>query len=47
VLVADDRLHARPGSGQFLARKAGQSAQPLGRLAPEFDPKRNFGVKLG
>jgi len=47
VLVSDNKLHARPGSGQFLARKAGKAAEPLGRLAPEFDPKRNFGAKIG
>jgi dihydropyrimidinase len=46
VLVADGKLRAKPGSGQFLARKAGQAAEPLGRLAPEFDPKRNFGAKM-
>lgn len=47
VLVADGKVKTKPGSGQFLARKAGQAAEPLGRLAPEFDPKRNFGAKLG
>ena len=46
VLVAEDRLRARPGSGQFLARHAGKAAEPLGRLAPEFDPKRNFGAVM-
>ncbi len=46
VLVSDEKLHAKPGSGQFLARKAGKAAEPLGRPAPEFDPKRNFGVKM-
>jgi dihydropyrimidinase len=46
VLVADGKLRAKPGAGQFLARKAGQAAEPLGRLAPEFDPKRNFGAQM-
>jgi dihydropyrimidinase len=46
VLVSDEKLHAKPGSGKFLARKAGKAAEPLGRPAPEFDPKRNFGVKM-
>ena len=46
VLVADDKLRAKPGSGQFLARKAGKAAEPLGRATLEFDPKRNFGAKL-
>ncbi len=46
VLVSDGKLRTKPGSGQFLARKAGQAAEPLGRLAPEFDPKRNFGARM-
>ena len=31
VLVDDGKLRAKPGSGQFLARKAGAAAEPLGR----------------
>jgi dihydropyrimidinase len=46
VLVADDKLKAKPGSGQFLARKAGKAADPLGRATVEFNPKQNFGAKL-
>jgi dihydropyrimidinase len=46
VLVSDDKLHAKPGSGQFLARKAGKAAEPLGRATVEFNPQRNFGAKL-
>ncbi|MEA2878464.1 MAG: dihydropyrimidinase [Hyphomicrobiales bacterium] len=46
VLVADGKLKARPGSGQFLARAGGAAAEPLGRATQEFDPKRNFGAKL-
>ena len=46
VLVADDKLRGKPGSGQFLARHAGKAAEPLGRATLEFDPKRNFGAKL-
>ena len=46
VLVENDKLKAKPGSGQFLARKAGKAAEPLGRATLEFDPKRNFGAKL-
>ena len=46
VLVADDKLKAKPGSGQFLARKAGKAAEPLGRATVEFNPKQNFGAKL-
>jgi dihydropyrimidinase len=46
VLMADDKLKTKPGSGKFLPRKAGKAAEPLGRIAQEFDPKRNFGAKL-
>ena len=46
VLVSDNKLRAKPGSGEFLARKAGQAAEPLGRATLEFDPKGNFGAKL-
>jgi dihydropyrimidinase len=46
VLVADGKLKTKPGSGRFLPRGAGKAAEPLGRIAQEFDPKRNFGAKL-
>jgi dihydropyrimidinase len=46
VIVEGGRLLAKPGSGAFLPRAAGQSADPTGRPAPEFDPARNFGAKL-
>jgi dihydropyrimidinase len=46
VLVDDGKLKAKPGSGRFLARKAGKAAEPLGRATLEFDTKRNFGAKL-
>ena len=41
-----DKLKAKAGSGQFLPRKAGKAAEPLGRATQEFDPKRNFGATL-
>lgn len=46
VIVEQEKLKAKPGSGAFLPRAAGASAAPTGRLSPEFDPKRNFGAKL-
>lgn len=46
VIVEDGKLNAAPGSGHFLPRKAGQAAEPLGRLAPEFDPRTNFKAAL-
>jgi dihydropyrimidinase len=46
VLVENGKLRAKAGSGQFLARKAGKAAEPLGRATLEFDRTRNFGAKL-
>ena len=46
VIVADGKLAAKPGQGRFLPRTAGDAAKGTGRLAPEFDPARNFGAKL-
>jgi dihydropyrimidinase len=46
VIVADGRLSASAGSGQFLARSGGEAATPAGLLSPEMDPRRNFGAKL-
>jgi dihydropyrimidinase len=45
-LVEDGKLAAAPGSGRFLARKAGPAAEPTGKLPMELDPARNFGAKL-
>ena len=47
VIVDGDAFSAKAGSGRFLARQAGAAAAPLGRLAPEFDPRTNFKAKLG
>jgi dihydropyrimidinase len=46
VVVRADKLAARPGSGAFLPRTGGAAAAPLGRLAADMDPARNFGAKL-
>jgi dihydropyrimidinase len=46
VIVHDDQLLAKPGEGRFLARAAGDAANGTGRMAPEFDPSRNFGATL-
>jgi dihydropyrimidinase len=46
VVVDDGTLKSKAGSGRFLPRDAGITAQPTGRLSPEFDPQRNFGAKL-
>jgi dihydropyrimidinase len=47
VVVEDGALHAEPGSGRFLPCEAPESARPLGRVAPELDPERNFSTDLG
>lgn len=46
VIVDGGKLGASPGSGRFLPRTGGEAARPTGILAPEMDPKRNFGAKL-
>jgi dihydropyrimidinase len=46
VVVEDGALRAAPGSGRFLARKAGAAAVPTGRRGPEFDPAQNFGARI-
>jgi dihydropyrimidinase len=46
VIVEGDSHNAKPGSGRFLARKAGWAAEPLGRTSAEFNPKTNFGAKF-
>ena len=46
VIVENGVLNAKPGSGRFLPRQAGPAAAPLGRIAPEFDPRSNFGARL-
>jgi dihydropyrimidinase len=46
VAVEDGTLRVAPGSGRFLARKAGPAAEPTGRRAPEFDPELNFGARI-
>jgi dihydropyrimidinase len=46
VVVDDATLRVAPGSGRFLARKAGPAAEPTGRRAPEFDPAANFGARI-
>jgi dihydropyrimidinase len=46
VIVESGKLEAPAGSGRFLPRTGGEAAKPTGVLAPEMDPKRNFGAKL-
>ena len=46
VVVENGTLQVAPGSGQFLQRGLSDHARPLGRLAPETDPARNFGATI-
>jgi dihydropyrimidinase len=46
TIVADGKLSTSAGSGRFLPRTGGEAAKPTGMLAPEMDPKRNFGARL-
>jgi dihydropyrimidinase len=46
VAVEDGELKVERGSGAFLMRDKSAAAAPLGRLAPEMDPARNFGADI-
>jgi dihydropyrimidinase len=46
TIVREGKLTAKPGSGAHLPRSGGAAGTPLGRLAPDMDPARNFGAKL-
>ncbi len=46
IVVSENTLQVEPGSGEFLARESSEFAAPLGKLAPETDPARNFGAQI-
>jgi dihydropyrimidinase len=46
VVVEDEALKVDAGSGEFLPCDKPKSAEPLGRIVPELDPKRNFGAQI-
>ena len=46
VVVENGELKVERGSGEFLPCALPVAAKPLGRLAPELDPGRNFGAEL-
>jgi len=45
-VVEDGELHVERGSGRQAKRELPDLAKPLGRLEPEMDSTRNFGVGL-
>ena len=47
VIVEDNELKAPRGSGEFVPRNTIDCTGMPGRLAPELDVDRNFGVDLG
>lgn len=46
VIVEDGELKAERGSGEFIARNTVDCTGMPGKLAPELDPEKNFGVDL-
>lgn len=46
VLVENNELQVERGNGDFVPRRTIDCTGMPGRLAPELDPDRNFGVKL-
>jgi dihydropyrimidinase len=47
VIIEDNELLAERGAGEFIPRRTIDCTGMPGRLAPELDPDRNFGVDLG
>ena len=46
VIVDNGVLDAERGSGRLAKRELADLAKPLGRLEPEMDAARNFGVQM-
>ncbi len=46
VVVDAGKLHVERGSGRLAKRDMPELAKPLGRLEPEMDMAKNFGVQL-
>ena len=46
IVVADNELQVRRGSGEFQPCGRPEKARPLGRIQPEFDMSRNFGADI-
>jgi dihydropyrimidinase len=46
VIVENNDIVAKAGSGRFLPRSAGAAGKPRGLTAPEFNPRSNFHADL-
>ena len=46
VVIEDNELKVERGAGEFVPRKTIDTTGMPGRLAPELDPSKNFGVEL-
>ena len=46
IIIAENSLRAERGAGEFIPRNTIDCTGMPGRLAPELDPNKNFGVEL-
>ena len=46
IVVDDNKMHVKRGSGEFQACGRPERAKPLGRTQPELDPRRNFSADI-
>ena len=46
VIIENNELQAKRGAGEFVPRRTIDCTGMPGRLAPELDPAKNFGVEL-
>ncbi len=46
IIIAENSLRAKRGAGEFVPRNRIDCTGMPGRLAPELDPNKNFGVEL-
>ena len=47
IVIEDNELKVERGAGEFVPRTTIDTTGMPGRLAPELDPSKNFGVDLG
>ncbi|MDA7945945.1 MAG: dihydropyrimidinase [Hyphomicrobiaceae bacterium] len=46
IIVRDGKTDMAPGSGKIAKRELSDQAKPLGRIEPEMDETKNFGIRL-